>query len=174
IICLFTKQNRPDSSPRVPDVGLTPLRAFVWDKLLVKEVTKCEANLPCTCQVHFPDPNKLHCFQLTVTPDEGNHRGGGTFPHECLLGIWHPNSAKTGEICLSLPRDHSTDCTSWTSIEIFKDVVWGLNKLFTVLLTCDGPLNIKAAEHICRTKRTSRIMLKTSLNLMAEDRKRRL
>ncbi|PNI24846.1 UBE2F isoform 10 [Pan troglodytes] len=32
------------------------------------EVAELEANLPCTCKVHFPDPNKLHCFQLTVTP----------------------------------------------------------------------------------------------------------
>uniref|UniRef100_A0A2K5QX95 Uncharacterized protein n=1 Tax=Cebus imitator TaxID=2715852 RepID=A0A2K5QX95_CEBIM len=33
--------------------------------LLVKEVAELKANLPCTCKVHFPDPNKLHCFQLT-------------------------------------------------------------------------------------------------------------
>ncbi|XP_073866744.1 NEDD8-conjugating enzyme UBE2F isoform X7 [Macaca fascicularis] len=43
-------------------------RVSVRDKLLVKEVAELEANLPCTCKVHFPDPNKLHCFQLTVTP----------------------------------------------------------------------------------------------------------
>uniref|UniRef100_A0A2K6EIN4 UBC core domain-containing protein n=1 Tax=Propithecus coquereli TaxID=379532 RepID=A0A2K6EIN4_PROCO len=46
------------------------------DKLLVKEVAEPEANLPCTCQLHFPDPNKLHCFQLTVTPDERYYLGG--------------------------------------------------------------------------------------------------
>uniref|UniRef100_A0ABI7WZN2 Uncharacterized protein n=1 Tax=Felis catus TaxID=9685 RepID=A0ABI7WZN2_FELCA len=33
-------------------------RVSVRDRLLVKG----------TCKVHFPDPNKLHCFQLTVTP----------------------------------------------------------------------------------------------------------
>uniref|UniRef100_A0A2I2Z6C1 UBE2F n=1 Tax=Gorilla gorilla gorilla TaxID=9595 RepID=A0A2I2Z6C1_GORGO len=38
------------------------------------EVAELEANLPCTCKVHFPDPNKLHCFQLTVTPDEGYYQ----------------------------------------------------------------------------------------------------
>uniref|UniRef100_A0A8C9I224 Uncharacterized protein n=1 Tax=Piliocolobus tephrosceles TaxID=591936 RepID=A0A8C9I224_9PRIM len=43
-------------------------RVSVRDELLVKEVAELEANLPCTCKVHFPDPNKLHCFQLTVTP----------------------------------------------------------------------------------------------------------
>uniref|UniRef100_A0A287AAG9 Uncharacterized protein n=1 Tax=Sus scrofa TaxID=9823 RepID=A0A287AAG9_PIG len=25
-------------------------------------VAELEANLPCTYKVHFPDPNKLHCF----------------------------------------------------------------------------------------------------------------
>ncbi|KAM7105551.1 NEDD8-conjugating enzyme UBE2F isoform 1-T1 [Molossus nigricans] len=43
-------------------------RVSVRDRLLVKEVAELEANLPCTCKVHFPDPNKLHRFQLTVTP----------------------------------------------------------------------------------------------------------
>uniref|UniRef100_A0A8C5YW74 Ubiquitin conjugating enzyme E2 F (putative) n=1 Tax=Marmota marmota marmota TaxID=9994 RepID=A0A8C5YW74_MARMA len=51
-------------------------RVSVRDKLLVKEVADLEANLPCTCKVHFPDPNKLHCFQLTVIPDEGYYQGG--------------------------------------------------------------------------------------------------
>ncbi|ELW63550.1 NEDD8-conjugating enzyme UBE2F [Tupaia chinensis] len=51
-------------------------RVSVRDKLLVKEVAELEANLPCTCKIHFPDPNKLHCFQLTVTPDEGYYQGG--------------------------------------------------------------------------------------------------
>ncbi|NWH65525.1 UBE2F enzyme, partial [Geococcyx californianus] len=29
-----------------------------------------------TCKVNFPDPNKLHYFQLTVIPDEGYYQGG--------------------------------------------------------------------------------------------------
>ena len=51
-------------------------RVSVKDRLLVKEVAGREANLPCTCKVHFPDSNKLHCFQLTATPDEGYYQGG--------------------------------------------------------------------------------------------------
>uniref|UniRef100_A0A8D0HHV7 Ubiquitin conjugating enzyme E2 F (putative) n=1 Tax=Sphenodon punctatus TaxID=8508 RepID=A0A8D0HHV7_SPHPU len=51
-------------------------RVSVRDKLLVKEVAELEANLPCTCKVNFPDPNKLHYFHLAVSPDEGYYQGG--------------------------------------------------------------------------------------------------
>ena len=35
-----------------------------------------ELNLPKTCRVQFDDPDKLHLFTLTVTPDEGYWLGG--------------------------------------------------------------------------------------------------
>ncbi|KAJ6665331.1 hypothetical protein lerEdw1_004380 [Lerista edwardsae] len=56
-------------------------RVSVRDKLLVKEVAELEVNLPCTCEVNFPDPNKLHYFHLTVNPDEGYYQNG-TFQFE--------------------------------------------------------------------------------------------
>uniref|UniRef100_A0A8C5P2T3 E2 NEDD8-conjugating enzyme n=1 Tax=Jaculus jaculus TaxID=51337 RepID=A0A8C5P2T3_JACJA len=124
------------------------------------KVAELEANLPCTCKVHFPDPNKLHCFQLTVSPDKGYYQGGNfQFETEvpdaynvvppkvkCLTKIWHPSITETGEICLSLLREHSIDGTG------LKDIVWGLNSLFTDLLDFDDPLNIEAAEHHLRDK----------------------
>ncbi|XP_040559318.1 NEDD8-conjugating enzyme UBE2F isoform X3 [Gallus gallus] len=130
------------------------------------EVAELEANLPCTCKVNFPDPNKLHYFQLTVIPDEGYYQGG-KFQFEievpdaynmvppkvkCLTRIWHPNITETGEICLSLLREHSIDGTGWAPTRTLKDVVWGLNSLFTDLLNFDDPLNIEAAEHHLRDK----------------------
>ncbi|KAL4609110.1 NEDD8-conjugating enzyme UBE2F isoform X1 [Arapaima gigas] len=131
-------------------------RISVRDRLLVKG----------TCKVSFPDVNKLHHFELDVCPDEGYYQSG-KFRFEidvpeaynmvppkvkCLTRIWHPNIAETGEICLSLLREHSIDGTGWAPTRTLKDVVWGLNSLFTDLLNFDDPLNIDAAEHHLRDK----------------------
>ncbi|XP_042192319.1 NEDD8-conjugating enzyme UBE2F isoform X2 [Callorhinchus milii] len=141
-------------------------RISIRDKLLIKEVAELEANLPSTCKLDFPDANKLHSFQLCITPDEGYYQGG-QFQFEtdvpeaynmvppkvkCLTRIWHPNISETGEICLSLLREHSIDGTGWAPTRTLKDVVWGLNSLFTDLLNFDDPLNIEAAEHHLRDK----------------------
>uniref|UniRef100_A0A8C7RA24 E2 NEDD8-conjugating enzyme n=1 Tax=Oncorhynchus mykiss TaxID=8022 RepID=A0A8C7RA24_ONCMY len=143
-------------------------RVSIRDRLLIKEVAELEANLPSTCKASFPDENKLHHFQLAVSPDEGYYQSG-TFHFEidvpeaynmvppkvkCQTRIWHPNIAETGEICLSLLREHSIDGTGWAPTRTLKDVVWGLNSLFTDLLNFDDPLNIDAAEHHLRDKVT--------------------
>ncbi|MEQ2191824.1 NEDD8-conjugating enzyme ube2f, partial [Xenoophorus captivus] len=51
-----------------------------------------------------------------------------------------------------LLREHSIDGTGWAPTRTLKDVVWGLNSLFTDLLNFDDPLNIDAAEHHLRDK----------------------
>uniref|UniRef100_A0AAQ6IDB7 E2 NEDD8-conjugating enzyme n=1 Tax=Anabas testudineus TaxID=64144 RepID=A0AAQ6IDB7_ANATE len=119
-----------------------------------------------TCKASFPDEDKLHHFQLAVSPDEGYYQSG-RFQFEidvpeaynmvppkvrCLTRIWHPNITENGEICLSLLREHSIDGTGWAPTRTLKDVVWGLNSLFTDLLNFDDPLNIDAAEHHLRDK----------------------
>ncbi|XP_069440103.1 NEDD8-conjugating enzyme UBE2F isoform X3 [Ovis canadensis] len=80
-----------------------------------------------------------------LVKDEGYYQGG-KFQFEtevpdaynmvppkvkCLTRIWHPNITETGEICLSLLREHSIDGTGWAPTRTLKDVVWGLNSLFT-------------------------------------------
>ncbi|XP_037583808.1 NEDD8-conjugating enzyme UBE2F-like isoform X2 [Cebus imitator] len=110
--------------------------------------------------------DRLLVKELTVTPDEGYYQGGkfqfetvvpdaySMVPPEvkCLTKIWHPNITETGEICLSLLREHSIDGTGWAPTRTLKDVVWGLNSLFTDLLDFDDPLNIEAAEHHLQDK----------------------
>lgn len=40
------------------------------------EVQEMEENLPKTCKIDFDDPDKIHKFILTITPDEGFWYGG--------------------------------------------------------------------------------------------------
>uniref|UniRef100_A0A4W5PUB7 E2 NEDD8-conjugating enzyme n=1 Tax=Hucho hucho TaxID=62062 RepID=A0A4W5PUB7_9TELE len=109
-------------------------RVSIRDRLLIKEVAELEANLPSTCEASFPDENKLHHFQLAVSPDEGYYQSG-KFQFEinvpeaynmvppkvkCQTRIWHPNIAETGEICLSLLREHSIDGTGWAPTRTLK------------------------------------------------------
>ena len=53
---------------------------------------------------------------------------------KCITRLWHPNINETGEVCLSLLRQHSVDGLGWSPIRRLKDVVWGLHALFTVSL----------------------------------------
>uniref|UniRef100_A0A8C6LML8 E2 NEDD8-conjugating enzyme n=1 Tax=Nothobranchius furzeri TaxID=105023 RepID=A0A8C6LML8_NOTFU len=133
-------------------------RVSIRDRLLTKEVAELEANLPSTCKASFPDENKLHHFQLAVSPDEGYYQSG-KFQFEidvpeaynmvppkvrCLTRIWHPNITENGEICLSLLREHSIDGTGWAPTRTLK--------VKSDLLNFDDPLNIDAAEHHLRDK----------------------
>lgn len=54
----------------------TSRRISVRDQLLLKEVQEMNDNLPTTCTVTFENPDVLHEFILTVTPDEGYWQGG--------------------------------------------------------------------------------------------------
>ncbi|XP_034416938.1 NEDD8-conjugating enzyme UBE2F isoform X4 [Cyclopterus lumpus] len=168
MLTLASKLKRDDGGKTVRASGASDSthRISIRDRLLTKEVAELEANLPSTCKVSFPDEDKLHHFQLAVSPDEGYYHSG-RFQFEidvpeaynmvppkvrCLTRIWHPNITETGEICLSLLREHSIDGTGWAPTRTLKDVVWGLNSLFTDLLNFDDPLNIDAAEHHLRDK----------------------
>uniref|UniRef100_T1IP91 E2 NEDD8-conjugating enzyme n=1 Tax=Strigamia maritima TaxID=126957 RepID=T1IP91_STRMM len=151
-----------------PTVTVTSVckRVSVRDKLLVKEIPELQSNLPSTCSIKFEDPHQLHNFDLIISPDEGHWRGGkfrfniriteeyNMVPPKvkCNTRLWHPNISEEGEICLSLLRENSIDGLGWAPTRRLKDVVWGLNSLFTDLLNFDDPLNIEAAEHYQRDK----------------------
>nr|XP_021510693.1 NEDD8-conjugating enzyme UBE2F-like [Meriones unguiculatus] len=113
-------------------------------KLPAGEAAELEASSPCKWTAHVPDANRIHCSQLTVSPDEGYCGGWGVgvqFDTEApdaynmvppkvkgLTKSGPPTSQKTGEIHLSLPtRDHSIDGPGWAPTRTLTDVVWGLN-----------------------------------------------
>ncbi|XP_067372172.1 NEDD8-conjugating enzyme UBE2F isoform X1 [Channa argus] len=123
-------------------------RVSIRDRLLTKEVAELEANLPSTCKASFPDEDKLHHFQLAVSPDEGYYQSG-RFQFEidvpeaynmvppkvrCLTRIWHPNITENGEICLSLLREHSIDGTGWAPTRTLKSSL-----LFAALESSTAP-----------------------------------
>lgn len=51
---------------------------------------------------------------------------------KCLTKLWHPNISEEGDVCLSILRQNSIDGLGWAPTRRLKDVVWGLNSLFTV------------------------------------------
>ncbi|XP_031733763.1 NEDD8-conjugating enzyme UBE2F isoform X4 [Anarrhichthys ocellatus] len=129
MLTLASKLKRDDGgkTSRASGASDSAHRVSIRDRLLTKEVAELEANLPSTCKASFPDEDKLHHFQLAVSPDEGYYQSG-RFQFEidvpeaynmvppkvrCLTRIWHPNITETGEICLSLLREHSIDGTGW-------------------------------------------------------------
>ncbi len=149
-------------------------RISIRDKLLVKEVQEMESALPTGCKIKFDDPNALHDFCLTISPDEGFWMGGKFKFHihvgedynisppkvKCLTRLWHPNISEDGEVCLSILRQHSIDGMGWAPTRRLRDVIWGLNSLFSDLLNFDDPLNIAAAELYQRDKDAFRLKAK--------------
>lgn len=149
-------------------------RISIRDKLLVKEVQEMEQSLPTGCKIKFDDPNALHDFCLTISPDEGFWMGGKFRFHihvpedynicppavKCLTRLWHPNISEEGQVCLSILRQNSLDGMGWAPTRRLRDVIWGLNSLFSDLLNFDDPLNIAAAEHYQRDKDAFRLKAK--------------
>ncbi|CAL4168437.1 unnamed protein product, partial [Meganyctiphanes norvegica] len=146
----------------------------ISDRSLVPQVSEMESNMPDGCTVKFDDPDQLHTFCLVISPPDGFWCGGYFsftvhVPEEyniappivkCETKLWHPNISEEGEICLSLLRQNSIDGLGWAPTRRLKDVVWGLNSLFSDLLNFDDPLNIEAAEHYQRDKESFRRKVK--------------
>lgn len=132
----------------------------IRDILLTKEVPEMVENLPDACKVIFKDPDILQEFNLTIEPEDG-FWSGGTFkfhiniPEEynikppivnCETKVWHPNINESGQICLSILREYTIDGSGWAPTRKLKDLVWGLNSLFSDLLDFEDALNTEAAE----------------------------
>lgn len=153
------------ASPGTVDVSSTK-RVPVRDKLLVKEVEELDRTTPSYVKVWFENPDRLHDFHVTVSPEEGDWAGGHFKFHvlipegynieppsvTCKSKLWHPNISTDGEVCLSLLRQNSIDGMGWSPTRRVKDVIWGLSSLFSDLCNFDDPLNQEAANHYEKDK----------------------
>lgn len=85
-------------------------------------------------KTHFPNPDDILNFKLTIDPDEGMYKGGRfdfdfkinqNFPHDppkvkCTQKIYHPNIDLEGNVCLNILRE------DWKPVLNLNAVVVGL------------------------------------------------
>lgn len=104
---------------------------------------------------HFPNPDDILSFTLTLTPDEGLYKSGTfhfaftisqNFPHEppkvkCTQKIYHPNIDLEGNVCLNILRE------DWKPVLNLNAVIVGLQFLFLEPNASD-PLNKEAAADL--------------------------
>ncbi|WVF69753.1 hypothetical protein IAT40_004532 [Kwoniella sp. CBS 6097] len=133
-----------------------------------KDLTELE--LPSTMTTHFPDPQDVLNFTLTITPDEGIYKGGvfkftfvisAGYPHEppkvrCTQKIYHPNLDLEGNVCLNILRE------DWKPVLNLSSVMIGIQYLF-LEPNPDDPLNKDAAEDLRRNKEGFVQNVKTSM-----------
>jgi ubiquitin-conjugating enzyme E2 M len=114
-----------------------------------------ELSLGSTMKTHFPDPNDILNFTLTIEPDEGMYKGGKfdftfainqNFPHDppkvlCVQKIYHPNIDLEGKVCLNILRE------DWKPVLNLNAVIVGMQFLFLEPNASD-PLNKTAAEDL--------------------------
>jgi ubiquitin-conjugating enzyme E2 M len=90
-------------------------------------------------KTHFPNPDDILNFKLTIDPDEGMYKGGRfyfdfkinqNFPHDppkvkCTQKIYHPNIDLEGNVCLNILRE------DWKPVLNLNAVVVGLQACHT-------------------------------------------
>ncbi|KAJ9051204.1 NEDD8-conjugating protein ubc12 [Entomophthora muscae] len=130
-----------------------------------------ELDLPSTMKTHFPDPEDLLNFELTITPDEGFYINGSfpftfkvntNYPHEppkvrCTKKIYHPNIDLEGNVCLNILRE------DWKPVLNLNTVMVGLQYLF-LEPNPDDPLNKVAAEDLRNNRKRFEINVNSSMS----------
>ncbi|KAI7051811.1 NEDD8-conjugating enzyme [Hortaea werneckii] len=129
-----------------------------------------ELALPATMSTHFPNPDDILNFTLTLQPDEGLYKSGlftftftisQSFPHEppkvkCKEKIYHPNIDLEGNVCLNILRE------DWKPVLNLNAVVVGLQFLFLEPNASD-PLNKEAANDLMTDRDRFRRNVRTSM-----------
>lgn len=101
---------------------------------LTAHVDLSELSLGGTMKTHFPNPDDILNFTLTIEPDEGMYKGGHfifdfkinqNFPHDppkvkCTQKIYHPNIDLEGNVCLNILRE------DWKPVLNLNAVIVGL------------------------------------------------
>jgi len=119
-----------------------------------------DLQLPKTCQTHFPDPDDLLNFKLTIQPDEGFYRNGKfcfnfkvghSYPHDapkvkCETMVYHPNIDLEGNVCLNILRE------DWKPVLTISSIIYGLQYLF-LEPNAEDPLNKEAAQVLSQNRR---------------------
>lgn len=176
------KRQEDEATPNPPSYTK---QMSVRSRFLTQEVSELNSLLPQSCTLQFQDVDDLRKFTLLISPSEGYWKGGRylfeiTVPMEynikppkveCKTKLWHPNITEDGKICLSILREHTMDGTGWLPTRTLKDVVWGLDSLFTDLLNFDDPLNIEAAELYSRDRYLFERKVKEYISLYATQQK---
>lgn len=65
-----------------------------------------------------------------------------------------------GDVCLSLLRLNSIDGMGWMPTRRVKDVVFGINSLFTDLCDFDDPLNIELSEEYSKNSEKVKLRIR--------------
>jgi ubiquitin-conjugating enzyme E2 M len=111
---------------------LLPFQLLTVVLTLVEDLE--ELSLGTTMKTHFPNPDDILNFNLTIEPDEGMYKGGHfafdfkinqNFPHDppkvkCTQKIYHPNIDLEGNVCLNILRE------DWKPVLNLNAVVVGL------------------------------------------------
>ncbi|GAA5913933.1 NEDD8-conjugating protein UBC12 [Sporobolomyces salmoneus] len=140
------KKNEDAAAKKKPKTSAALIR-------VQKDLT--ELDLPSTMKTHFPNPEDLLNFELTITPDEGMYKGGSfkftfainnNYPHDapkvkCVPKIYHPNLDLSGNVCLNILRE------DWKPVLNLNAVMVGIQYLF-LEPNADDPLNKDAANDL--------------------------
>lgn len=71
------------------------------------------------------------------------------------------------EVCLSLLRLNSIDGTSWLPTRRLKDVMFGINSIFTDLCDFSDPLNVEIAEEYATDCEKTKAKIKEYVQMYA-------